>query len=150
MTTEEQFRDLLSAFERMEQDRRLRERIRPMRLTDAAEALGMPAQALRREAKAGRLHISRVGGKDFVLIDDLERLFKCPDPKKARDYGSDRKAAKAIESDRPPGSLRTDQFASAQASALSTVKKLKKRSRTILRENIAPTETARVIPLKSA
>ncbi|MCQ4191024.1 hypothetical protein [Methylocystis suflitae] len=125
--------DLVKAFAQMARHADVFEKkIKPARLSEAAEYYGVPEQALRREAKAGRLHIARVAGKDWVMIEDIERLFKCPDRAKAPVSGSgpQSETPRATSSSPPDTSSKTADDKLALDAALATAKRLKSGSPT--------------------
>jgi hypothetical protein len=47
-----------------------------MRLTEAAKRIGVSVGALRTERDRGRLIIWRVAGRDWVSLDEVDRLFR--------------------------------------------------------------------------
>jgi hypothetical protein len=47
----------------------------PMRLGVVAAQFGLTAAALRTESKRGRLVISRVAGKDWTSVAEVQRMF---------------------------------------------------------------------------
>jgi hypothetical protein len=91
----------------------------PQRLGVVAAQFGLTAAALRTEAKRGRLVISRVAGKDWTSVADVNRMFGlCRVTPEARIFGS---APPASERTRVPseqsGSSKTPDTSTALAAA---------------------------------
>lgn len=90
---------------------------------------GYPASGLRTEARKGRLDLIRVAGKDYVTaeaIREMERKCRVTPKEPTSDSRSE-------PTDRhPPGSSSTADASAALASAVTALKKLKKRLPTIL------------------
>ena len=104
----------------------------PQRLAVVAEQFGLTAAALRTEAKRGRLVISRVAGKDWTSVAEVQRMFGlCRVNPEALTYGSGQPAS---EMTRAPsgqhGSSKTPDAKSALDSARLSVERLKGRSPT--------------------
>src|SRR5271156_1520972 len=71
----------------------------PQRLGVVAAQFGLTAAALRTEAKRGRLVISRVAGKDWTSVAEVQRMFGlCRVTPEALTYGSDQPASATMES----------------------------------------------------
>jgi hypothetical protein len=117
------------------------------RLSDAAERFfpngGITPHSLRSEARAGRLKITRIAGKDFVTERDIaEMLEKCRQLENRRDCGS------SIEpEENRPGSSKTGRSALALAAANETLQEL-----SVLCSATSPANSSRqnqVVPQRS-
>src|ERR1700727_3476769 len=99
----------------------------PLRLGVVAAQFGLTAAALRTEAKRGRLVISRVAGKDWTSVAEVQRMFGlCRVTPEALTYGSgqpasDRTRAPSAQS----GSSKTPDTSAALAAAWANVERLK-------------------------
>jgi hypothetical protein len=109
----------------------------PVRLTDVAAEIGMPAEALRQEGKAGRLVIWRVRRKDYTSLAEIRRMFeRCRVTPEVPACGSAMlEHAPAGEQNSRSGSSATGTNSSAQAAALETVRRLREGSQPISRPN---------------
>jgi hypothetical protein len=97
---------------------------RLMSLAEVANASGLPLSALRTEAHKGNLIVSRIAGKDFTTLADIERMAQtCRVATKAPASGSDRPAAE--EPRLPSSSSSTVEDKLALDAALMRAKKLK-------------------------
>jgi hypothetical protein len=126
----------------------------PLRLADAVRIAfpvgGMTVSGLRREAARGRLVIERVAGRDFVTLAAIEEMRKlCRVRVKERACGSAPKGGTEPASGRPSGSSGTERMKRAQAAALATAERLRKRSPATSPQNTLPSEPGAVIHLKS-
>src|ERR1700729_1669109 len=97
----------------------------PQRLGVDAAQFGLTAAALRAEAKRGRLVISRVAGKDWTSVSEVQRMFQnCRVTPEALIYGS----AKPVSAPRVPsaqsGSSKTPDTSTALAAAWANVERL--------------------------
>jgi hypothetical protein len=93
-----------------------------LRLRDAVEIMfphgGMSASALRREAKRGRLAISRIAGKDFTTIGDIRGMIEqCRDRSSRQDSAYDGNAAKTAASLTLPCGLSLMEVANSELDA---------------------------------
>jgi len=104
-------------------------------LQEAAARLGkVTARALRTEARKGRLHLTRVAGKDYVTESDLgEMIERCRAAQRGLGCGSI-----AAQGGSPHGSSSTPDASTAQAAAKATVQALRERLAAT-----SPTNTAR-------
>lgn len=96
-----------------------------MTLAEAAAEIGgkITARSLRTEARRGRLHLTRIAGKDHVLMSDLlEMLERCRNGSRGRASTSE-----VVEAVRPSGSSETEAKKSAQDAAKATLRMLKER-----------------------
>jgi hypothetical protein len=119
----------------------------PLRLFVAAQLAfpdeSMTAGALRREAKRGRLRIERIAGRDYTTMRAIEEMRQqCHvHPKDLASTDDGDTAGKAF------GSSETANMRRAQAALSTTLKELKKRSKSISPESEkAP---AQVVQLRS-
>src|SRR3984957_21141138 len=99
----------------------------PQRLGVVAAQFGLTAAALRTEAKRGRLVISRVAGKDWTSVAEVQRMFGlCRVSQKESDSGfGPAEAAKE-----PRSSSETAQSRSAQDALSLSLARLRKSSPT--------------------
>ena len=100
-----------------------------MRLAEAARRAfpdgGMTEAGLRREAQRGRLAISRIAGKDFTTLADIDDMvMKCRNPQRESASGS----VQAPQGSARRGLSETAQNTSAQAALQTSLSKLKRRS----------------------
>lgn len=94
-------------------------------LQEAAAKLGgaISPRALRTEARKGRLHLTRVAGKDFVTESDLQEMIeRCRAAQKGHGCGST-----AGQGGSQHGSSSTPDASTAQAAAKATVQALRER-----------------------
>jgi len=106
---------------------------RLLTLQEASAKLGgkIKPRALRTEARHGRLHLTRIAGKDFVTESDLgEMLTRCRAARKDLGSGCSNAAAGS-----PHGSFSTEASSTAQAAAKATVQALKERLAGTSRKN---------------
>lgn len=132
------------------QDTRLADDDAPLRLALAAERAypdgSMTASGLRREAKAGRLVIERVAGKDYTTLAEIQKMRAlCRVQQKAPVSTS------ASEPEDPPsGSSATATTSKALASLNVSLDALRKRSQnTSPKSTSRPRHAGRVIHLQS-
>jgi hypothetical protein len=120
----------------------------PLRLEVAAQMAfpfgGLTAAGLRKEAARGNLAIMRIAGKDFVTLAAIEEMMtRCR--REAKAHGS---ISEQTQTKNPSGSSETDETELALASALLTVKGLKKPSPSTSRKNMSRRESAVVTPIR--
>jgi hypothetical protein len=97
----------------------------PQRLAVVAAQFGQTAGALRTEARRGRLVISRVAGKDWTSVVEVQRMFNlCRVMPEAPTYGLDQPASAATPRS---GLSETMDTSIALASAWASVEKLRRR-----------------------
>jgi hypothetical protein len=127
----------------------------PLRLAVAAKLAfpdgGVTAVSLRREAKAGRLLIERIAGKDFTTLKHIERMRdQCRDQAREPVCGSNQKnvTQAAGSSAAQHGSSVTERVKSARAALEATAKALNAPLLTTSPANTKRREKAVVIPLK--
>ena len=108
----------------------------PVRLTVIAARLGLTPDALRKEARRGRLAISRVGGKDWTTEAAVMEMFeKCRVEPKAPAFTSVPRASVSASAIPASGSSSTGEASVALASALATVSRLRERYSPTSRKN---------------
>ena len=120
----------------------------PLRLYGLQEAIaaffpdiGLSVKDLRREAKLGRLVLTRINKRDFVTEAALrEMLEACQERKAAPDFGSDAKAQPQL------GSSSTEENRFALDALNMQIKKLKSGSPNTSRRSMKPPEN--VVHLK--
>src|ERR1700722_6495285 len=101
----------------------------PLRLGVVAAQFGLTAAALRTEAKRGRLVISRVAGKDWTSISEVQRMFGlCRVTPEALTCGSDHPASGRAGATLLYGTSETPDTSTALASAWASVERLRRRS----------------------
>jgi hypothetical protein len=111
----------------------------PLRLGVVAAQFGLTAAALRTEAKRGRLVISRVAGKDWTSVAEVQRMFGlCRSAPKESGFSFDRPEATKSRL----GLSETAQSRSARDSLSLTLSRLKDSSPTTWPANISPTGRA--------
>jgi hypothetical protein len=111
----------------------------PMRLAVVAAQFGLTAAALRTEAKRGRLVISRVAGKDWTSVAEVQRMFGlCRSPPKESDSGFDR--PEATKNRR--GSFEMAESKSARDALGLSLSRLRESSPTTSPASIGPTGRA--------
>src|SRR3984957_10207287 len=104
----------------------------PQRLGVVAAQFGLTTAALRTEAKRGRLVISRVAGKDWTSVAEVNRMFGlCRVTPEALTYGSGQSASERAAETPRYGSSETPDTSAALASAWASVERLRGRSPTI-------------------
>src|ERR1700722_2577542 len=109
----------------------------PQRLRVVAAQFGLTAAALRTEAKRGRLVISRVGGKDWTSVGEVQRMFGlCRVSPKESDSGFGLPEA----TKEPRSSSETAQSRSAQDALSLSLARLRKSSPTISLASTSPTD----------
>ena len=98
----------------------------PQRLAVVAAQFGLTAGALRTEAKRGRLVISRVAGRDWTSVAEVQGMFGlCRVTPEAPTYGSGQPVGEVRAPSAQSGSLRTPDVSIALASAWTAVQRLK-------------------------
>ena len=117
----------------------------------AAGALGFPegsmsAGALRRQARAGRLAIYRIAGKDYTTLNDIEGMkTACRVHPRDHDLLSSKPKAEP-----PSGTSGTASAPSAQAALKATAQRLRKNLPSTSPASTTPRPAAAaVIPIKS-
>jgi hypothetical protein len=94
---------------------------RPLTLKEAAERYGLTVSTLRAEASRGRLHIFRIGKRDYTMPDDVQEMIRqCRENDPRRAFTSTRQEGNGLSE--------TVNTASAQASLNRTVQALKNAS----------------------
>lgn len=123
----------------------------PLRLKAAAEMAfpdgSMSVKGLRREIGRGRLAFSRIAGKDYVTLKDIDDMVKaCRRERRDQDSGHENPAATSGGASAIPasGSLSTEAISAAQDAASRTVQALKGNS-----ENTSPKNTSNERPKAS-
>lgn len=120
-----------------------------IRLTEAAEIVGVSVGSLRKERDKGRLVIWRVAGKDWTSLEEIERMFdQCQNKKKAQGSGSSQHTPTSTATNtKLSGSSETSADTQrALDAALATVRGLRKSSRNTSSPSISQTG-AEVVPL---
>jgi hypothetical protein len=122
----------------------------PLRLADAAAIAfpngGMTAAGLRREAKRGRLVVSRIAGKDYTTLADIRGMIEqCRVNPKARTSGCVLPAAPG----NPFGASKTETSESARAAALASLNRLSKSCGNTSPTNTKSRASNNLTPIKS-
>src|SRR5271169_6901194 len=100
---------------------------KPLRLGVVAAQFGLTAAALRAESKRGRLVISRVAGKDWTSVAEVQRMFGlCRSTPKESDSGFGRPEATKSRH----GSSETAESKSARDALSLSLSRLKESSPT--------------------
>src|SRR5688572_10008992 len=104
----------------------------PLRLSIAAKLAfpdgSMKASGLRKEAKRGRLVIERIAGRDYVTLENIERMREqCRvEPKPSASTS----VSESAQQEKASGSSSTETFRSALGAAKMSANRLKRRSPT--------------------
>jgi hypothetical protein len=103
---------------------------------------GVSVSTLRTEARKGRLVLERIGGKDFVTGEAIEKMRElCRVQPKVPAYTSEGPRAA-----RPIGSSETERASAELAALMETARELKRHSKRISRKNTDPTMSMVIQP----
>jgi hypothetical protein len=103
---------------------------------------GVSVSTLRAEARKGRLVLERIGGKDFVTGEAIEKMRElCRVQPKVPAFTSDgQRGVRLI------GSSETDRASAGLAAVMKTARELKRHSKSISHKNTDPTMATAIQP----